>query len=142
MASAREAALSSLYAALQSGLSFDVLRNEVDLVAISRGEALAVLYDGTPGEPEVMLSPLTYEYEHQADLQLVVDAENPDATFDAAASAVGAIVLADRTLGGTCDWVEAGAPETGVDLPVEGGGTLKAAIIPIRLVYSTGDPLN
>ena len=53
---------------------------------------------------------------------------------------IGAAITADRTLRGRCDWVEAEAPEP-VDLPVEGGATIKAAIIPIILHYATCDAL-
>ena len=38
------------------------------------------------------------------------------------------------------DWVEAEAPRP-VDLPVEGAASLKAAVIPVILHYSTADPL-
>ena len=54
---------------------------------------------------------------------------------------IGAVILADRTLGGLCDWVEPEAPEP-VDLPVEGGASLKAAIVPVLLHYATADPLG
>jgi hypothetical protein len=43
-------------------------------------------------------------------------------------------------LGGLCDWVEAEAPRP-VELPVEGAASLKAAVIPVVLHYSTADPL-
>ena len=51
-----------------------------------------------------------------------------------------AAIAADRRLGGLCDWVEAEAPRP-VDLPIEGAASLKAAVIPIILHYSTADPL-
>jgi len=55
--------------------------------------------------------------------------------------AIGAVIAANRTLGGLCDWIEAAAPKP-VDLPVEGGEALKAAIIDITLIYTTADPLG
>ena len=48
--------------------------------------------------------------------------------------------FASTTLGGLCDWVEAEAPRP-VDLPVEGAASLKAAVIPVVLHYSTADQL-
>jgi len=63
-----------------------------------------------------------------------------DASFDALLQSLGAVVAASRTLGGLCDWVEASAPKP-VDLPIEGGEALKAAMIEITLIYSTADPL-
>jgi len=61
--------------------------------------------------------------------------------FDSLCASVGAALAEDRTLGGLCDWVEAEAPQP-VDLPVDGGTSLKAALITIVLQYSTQDPLG
>ena len=63
-----------------------------------------------------------------------------DATFDILTASIGAAIIADRTLAGLCDWVEAEAPRL-VDLPVEGAASLKAAVIAVVLHYSTADPL-
>ena len=64
-----------------------------------------------------------------------------DTAFDTLCASIGAVLAADRTLGGLCDWVEAEAPRP-VDLPVEGAASLKAAVIPVILHYSTSDPLG
>jgi hypothetical protein len=55
-----------------------------------------------------------------------------DATFDILTASIGAAIIANRTLGGLCDWVEAEAPRL-VDLPVEGAASLKAAVIAVVL---------
>jgi hypothetical protein len=102
---------------------------------------LLILRDGEPGEPEVTLSPLRYHYQHRAEIEAVVQGAARDATFDTLCASIGAALAADRTLGGLCDWVEAEAPRP-VDLPVEGAASLKAAVIPVVLHYSTADPLG
>jgi hypothetical protein len=51
------------------------------------------------------------------------------------------VIIAEPTLGGLCDWIEAEAPQP-VDLPVEGAVSLKAAVIPVVLHYAVSDPLN
>ena len=102
--------------------------------------ALLVLHDGEPREPEVTLSPLRYHYQHRAEIEAVVQGANRDAAFDALCASIGAAIATDRTLGGLCDWIEAEAPRP-VDLPVEGAASLKAAVIPVVLHYSTADPL-
>jgi hypothetical protein len=48
--------------------------------------------------------------------------------------------VADRTLGGLCDWVEAEAPVPD-DVPMDGAVTYRAATIVVRLHYATPDPL-
>ena len=140
MASKRELVLAALYARLQT-LAAPVLRGEV-LPERIPATGLIILRDGKPGDPEVTLSPLTWFYEHRAELEVVIQAGNGrDAMFDALASSIGALLAADRTLGGLCDWIEAEAPEP-VDLPIEGAAALKAAVIVIVLHYASPDPLT
>ena len=139
MPSSRESILMALHARL-SALSATGLRGEV-LPERIPAEGLLIMRDGEPGEPEVTLSPLRYHYQHRAELEAVVQGVDRDAAFGALAAGVGAILSADRTLGGLCDWIEAEAPRP-VDLPVEGAASLKAAVIPIVLHYSTADPLT
>lgn len=101
------------------------------------------LRDGDPGEPEVLLSPALYVYDHRAEVDIVVElptAAARDALFDALKQAVGAAVAADRTLGGLCDYVLGEAPVP-AELPVEGGENLKAATVGIILTYGSSDPL-
>ena len=99
-----------------------------------------ILRDGEPGEPEVTLSPLAYHYRHRAEIEAVVQGANRDAAFDDLCASIGALIAADRTLGGLCDWIEAEAPEP-IDLPVEGASGLKAAVLPLVLNYVTRDAL-
>ena len=139
MTSKRETILTALHLRLQT-LAARVLRGEVLPERIPTS-GLIILRDGKPGEPEVTLSPLTYFYEHRAELEVVIQAgSGRDVLFDALTAAIGQTLAADRTLGGLCDWVEAEAPEP-VDLPIEGAAALKAAMITIVLHYASPDPL-
>ena len=140
MPSKRETILAALYARLQS-LAAPVLRGDV-LPERIPGTGMIILRDGKPGDPEVTLSPLTYFYEHRAELEVVIQAgAGRDGLFDALTASIGAALAADRSLGGLCDWVEAEAPEP-VDLPIEGAASLKAAVITVVLHYATQDPLT
>jgi len=140
MPTTRETILAALYARLLA-LPATALRGDV-LPERIPATGLIILRDGNPGEPEVTLSPLTYFYQHRAELEVVIQAgSGRDVLFDALAEAIGTVLAADRTLGGLCDWVEAEAPEP-VDLPIEGAAALKAAVIIIVLHYSTADPLS
>lgn len=134
----RETVLTALHARLIAlpavALRGDVLPERVP------PEGLLILRDGDPGEPEVTLSPVAYHYQHRAEIEAVVQGADRDAAFDALCATIGAAIAADRTLGGLCDWVEAEAPRP-VDLPVEGAASLKAAVIPMILHYSTAGPL-
>lgn len=139
MPSTSERALTALHARLSTLRGVDVRRNDPLKAAIQAGGMLNLL-DGDPGEPEVTMSPLLYHYEHAAELDVVVNEVDRDRAFDALKVKVAGVLAADRTLGGLVDWLEAGAPAP-VDLPFEGAAAIKAATIPIRLFYSTPDPL-
>ncbi len=138
MPSAREAVLTALHARL-STLPATALRGDV-LPERIPSDGLLILRDGEPGEPELTLSPVAYHYQHRAEIEAVVQGADRDTAFDTLCASIGAAIAADRTLGGLCDWVEAEAPRL-VDLPVEGAASLKAAVIPIILHYTTSDPL-
>ncbi len=104
---------------------------------------LIILRDGDPGEPEVLLSPLTYLWQHRADIEIIVQqapAEAATATLDALLTAVGSALSADRSLGGLVDWVEWSAPQTR-DLAVDGAAGLKGAVVTVTLHYASSDPL-
>ena len=140
MPSKRETILAALHTRLLT-LAAPVLRGEV-LPERIPATGLIILRDGKSGEPEMTLSPLTYFYEHRAELEVVIQAgTGRDALFDALTASIGMALTTDRTLGGLCDWVEAEAPEP-VDLPIEGAAALKAAVITVVLHYATQDPLT
>ena len=139
MPTSRETILTALHTMLQA-LPGTALRGEV-LPERIPADGLLILRDGEPGEPEVTLSPLRYHYQHRAEIEAVVQGAARDAAFVSLTTSIGAAIAGDRTLGGLCDWMEAEAPRP-VDLPVEGAASLKAAVIPVVVHYSTADPLG
>lgn len=140
MPTPRETILAALHTRL-SALPATTLRGEVMPERVPAA-GLMILRDGSPGEPGVTLSPLAYHYQHRAELEVIVQSGTErDSLFDALTAQIGTAIAADRTLGGLCDWVEPEAPEP-VDLPVEAGAPLKAAVIPVVLHYSIADPLS
>ena len=141
MPTTRETILTALADLLRTIPHVPVLRGEVLPERIPPA-GLIILRDGTPGEPGVTLSPLTYHFQHRAELEMIVQsATDRDALFDALVAQIGAVIAADRTLRGLCDWVEPEAAEP-VDLPVEGAASLKAGIIPVILHSATTDALG
>ena len=141
MPTTRETILTALTDLLSTIPHVPVLRGEVLPERIPPA-GLMILRDGNPGVPGVTLSPLMYHYQHRAELEVIVQSTaQRDSLFDALTAQIGAVIAADRSLGGLCDWVEPEAPEQ-VDLPVEGGASLKAAIVPVLLHYATADPLG
>ena len=135
----RETILSALADLLRTVPHVPVLRGEVLPERVAPA-GLMILRDGEAGEPGITLSPLRYHYQHRAEIETIVQSPDRDAAFATLCTSIGAVIAADRTLGGRCDWIEPEAPHP-VDLPVEGAASLKAAIIPVVLHYSTADPL-
>lgn len=140
---ARETILQALFAVLQTISGVKVVRNEAFPERIPDG-GLIVMRDGEPGEPEAILSPLSYYWQHRVSLEVAVQknaATDRDAALDALFEEIAAIVAANKTLGGLCDIVTAHAPDTNT-LAIEGAASIKAATVTLELIYVTADPLG
>lgn len=144
MPSKREAVLAGVLALLRSALpSAEVRRNLAKPERIPPG-GLAIVRDGDPGEPEVLLSPLTYLYTHRIPVEIAAresGTQSREQVLDIMLAAIGAAVAADRTLGGLCDFIEAEAPAT-ADIDAAGAQTVRWADAAIVASYGTSDPLN
>ena len=119
------------------------MRNQLDAAAIPPGGLINVR-DGDPGDPETLLSPTLYYYEHRAEIDVIVDADTSpdvDATFDACKLAIGQAIDADRTLGGLVDYAS-GEPSVFQAEPIENAPGWKAGTIAVVLQYDTPDPLS
>jgi hypothetical protein len=103
-------------------------------------EGLLILRDGDLGEPEVLLSPLSYVWTHTARVEVLSASANPDAHLDGLLLSLADALVADPSLGGLIDQLEIGAPDFDGASP-EGAGDVRSAIVPMRLVYETVNPL-
>lgn len=144
MTTTRETVLAAVHSVLTAVSGVTAHRNRVADISLPASGALAILRDGDPGEPEVLLSPLTYAFRHEAQLELFVrDADDGarSTALDTALANIAAALHADRTLGGLCDWIEARAPRPS-DLMALGAEPVRAVIVPIMLDYDSTDPLG
>lgn len=116
--------------------------NELPTDEVERSKL--VVRDGTTGEPEISLSPMSFAYEHQAALALSVakiGSGDADSIFKDIVAGIADAIEANPTLGGKVDWVELGALDTDeIDENVMAG--FKAAVIPITLYYTTDRALG
>ncbi len=144
MTSRREQVLDAIKALVTSALpNAEVRRNLAKPERIPPG-GLAIVRDGDPGEPEVILSPLIYIYTHQIPIEIAAyetSSETREQVLDNLLGAIGTAVAADRTLGGLCDFIEAEAPAT-EDVETTGARAGRWADVAIVAVYGTTDPLN
>ncbi|WP_217430233.1 hypothetical protein [Sphingomonas bacterium] len=97
-----------------------------------------VVRSGDPGEPEVDLSPLAYNYDQRISVELAALTES---ALDDMLGAIGAVIEADRTLGGLCTWVDATAPET-EEIYVAGGAPPRGANVIVTASYTTPHPFT
>ena len=140
MASKREEVLQALLAQLQTVPLGKVERNRLRPERIPP-EGLIILRDGEIGEPEVLLSPLSYIWTHTARVEVFSASGDPDAHLDMLLTSIATVLGVDPGLGGKIDQIEIGAPDFDGAAP-EGGPDVKAAIGPIRLVDETSHPLT
>src|SRR6185295_11015263 len=81
-----------------------------------------IVRDGDPGDPDVVMSPLTYTYRHEFELDVMAyesATQSRETILDDMFQAIGLAVENDRTLGGLADWMEAEAPAP-EDIEAEG----------------------
>lgn len=103
-----------------------------------------IVRTGDPGEPEVDLSPLAYNWAHRIPVEVVALSGvgiTPEEALDAMLVKIGSAIEGDRTLGGLCDWVEAAAPAT-EDISNDGVTPPRGADLVITATYVTTSPLN
>ncbi|MDR6952297.1 hypothetical protein J2X65_001652 [Ancylobacter sp. 3268] len=142
--SVREAALEALRQSIATVRPASDVKRNVDVPASVGPGGLFIVRDGEPGEPSVSLSPPSYEWQHQADVEIYADGATTAARgslLDALLMDLGATIIADPTLGGAVLWAEPSAPSRR-DQPSDGGAALASAIVTVTLVYTTTSPLG
>lgn len=97
-----------------------------------------VVRSGDPGEPEVDLCPLSYNYFHRIPVEVLAPNEE---TLDVMLMAIGGAIELDRTLGGLCDWVEPAAAETD-EIVADNAVAQRGADLNIIANYATPNPLT
>jgi hypothetical protein len=142
MPSVREHILTALLAQLETVPDATVKR-EAPLPETVPVGGLIILRDGDPGDPEVVLSPVTYLWEHQTEIEIILQRGQDDdsAALDALLMTVGGALAADRSLGGLAEWLDWGAPKTS-GLAIDGAAALRGATVPVTIHYGSSDPLG
>jgi hypothetical protein len=136
-------AVKALVASALPGADLRGLANDAERPKRIPPDGLVIIRDGDPGEPNIDLSPPAYHYAHLIPIELASCQSAGDlrAIIDTMAAAIGAAVLADRTLGGLCDFLDVEALSI-VDLIVAGGATQLGGQFNIIAQYSAPSPLG
>jgi len=99
---------------------------------------------GDPGDPEIDMSPLIYNFTHTIPVEAVIPVINTDdSALRHLIAPIGTAIIADRTLGGLCMWVDVSAASMTDDdfSPVSGAPTLRTASFDIIAEYAVSNPL-
>jgi hypothetical protein len=140
--SARETALAALAAALATINGVVVVRNPTDPFDQPSAQRMVAVFDGVAGDPEMVLSPVSYNYSHIAELVVVTRTDvDLDGQFDSLLQSIDAKLAANRSLSGAVDYAITGAPQQ-TDLNGQGATGIKSARIPITLYYNSLTPLT
>lgn len=99
---------------------------------------IVVMTDGDPGGPDVVLSPLTYIWEHQVAFEIVASGERRRHIVETIVSAFEPALADDRTLGGAVDDARiADAPDIKEYDAVPGVEKEYVATLVVTLYYDT-----
>ncbi|WP_372923039.1 acyl-CoA transferase [Roseovarius sp.] len=140
MPSTRETILAALTAQLAAHAGAEVRRNAV-LPERVPYQGLVILRDGTPGEPDVTLSPWRAWYSHRVEVEAFMPPGASEAALDALLTRIGAALAHDDSLDGRVELMTPSAPEL-QPVPVEGGAPFLAATLAVTLEYQVTDPLG
>lgn len=103
-----------------------------------------VIRTGEPGEPEVDLSPLAYNWSHRIPIEFTA-VETPTLTseevLDDMLVRFGAATAGNRQLNGLCDWLAITAPGT-EDIYTEGAQPPRVAELVLTANYVTDSELS
>ncbi len=146
--SMRETAIAALHGRLVTSLA---VRNPAPLVL--RGKTipqripaggLVVVRDGETVEETPILSPLAWQIEHRAEIEVTVAGATPaarNALLDALLVDIATAIAANRTLGGAVEWAQPGSASF-EDVEFEGATAARAASVPVTLFFTVaGSPL-
>ncbi|MBM3928822.1 MAG: hypothetical protein FJ335_10240 [Sphingomonadales bacterium] len=99
-------------------------------------------FDGSPGTPQIDLSPPAYNYDHVFSVELAAGPGDAQAAaLDAMLLAIGVWIDANRTLGGLCSYLDVRAAETD-ETVIPGASPQQWATVDIIASYTTSNPLG
>jgi hypothetical protein len=139
MTQTRLGALSALEAPIKvdlEGAGIAFFRNPATSVDASRA-GVVIMSDGIPGEPEVLLSPRRYCWDHQVEFEITAKGDDRKTVVEDIIKRFDPVLDLDRTLGGAVDYAAIESAPDGSDYEVEGAETEYSAVLRVTLAYVT-----
>jgi hypothetical protein len=98
-------------------------------------------HPGDPGDPDVDLSPLTYNYSHRLMLEVIGPNGDGGAALDTMLEDLADAIAADQFLGGLCHYFGIEAPDFN-DRSTDAVASTNWATVPLVAEYSTNNALR
>lgn len=138
-----EEILEKLRMLLAAGCDARVERNSV-LPEKIPADGLIVIYDGDPGEPELVLGGFNNAYyDHEIEVVLYIEEGDPaqrDLKFDTMLVQIGQVLEANPKLDGLVAGLNYARPEAAIE-PVIGAPAIKTGTLLVMAEYDTSSPL-
>lgn len=138
-----EEILEKLRTLLAAGCDARVERNSV-LPEKIPADGLIVIYDGDPGEPELVLGGFNNAYyDHEIEVVLYIEEGDPaqrDLKFDTMLVQIGQVLEANPKLDGLVAGLSYARPEAAIE-PVIGAPAIKTGTLIVMAEYDTSSPL-
>lgn len=135
-----DAALDALETVVKAALNGaeTFVRNPEKSVDASE-EGVVIMTDGDPGEPEVILSPLSFSFDRQVEFEITAKGETRKAVVSALVAKFDPALAVDRTLGGAVEDARiVSAPEV-TEYDTDGAATERSAVLRVQLSYTLID---
>ncbi|MGI9499866.1 MAG: hypothetical protein ACR2P3_07505 [Geminicoccaceae bacterium] len=119
-----------------------VFRNEARPQDASTAPVV-ILNDGDPGDPESTLGVRVWSFQHQTEVEIILqshDNDTRDAEIDDISTAIATAILADTTIGGTVNYAQASAPTVDHEQADAGAEPHVSALIFVELWYDSASP--
>lgn len=138
-----EEILEKLRTLLTAGCDARVERNSV-LPEKIPADGLIVIYDGDPGEPELVLGGFNNAYyDHEIEVVLYIEEGDPaqrDLKFDTMLVQIGLVLEENPKLDGLVAGLSYARPEVAIE-PVIGAPAIKTGTLIVMAEYDTSSPL-
>ena len=137
MTQTRVGALAALEVVVKAAVGTALFHRDPEKPVPASASGVVIMTDGDPGAPEVILSPVSYAYEHQVELEIAANGPNRRTVVEALIAKIDPALAANRTLGGTVDDARVVAAPDVKEFDGEGVGSERSAVLRVQIAYTT-----
>lgn len=141
MTSKREQVLEALATLLEAAFT-DNFERDPEKAPDESAAGTVIMRDGDPGEPDITLSPIQYQWNHEVAVEVAAVGEDRTATVDALLVTLDTAIAANRTLGGLAiDTRVMSAPVTD-ETSLDGTQAVRYSPVKVNVFYVSNSPIG